>query len=99
MLTKEQIKKVEHSFKHGDAFVFHIEGRGVFVADKTYKHRKEATVEFKECYEVNESCFEGDDYYGETCGSQKNFILDDPYADEPNIIASVYYQDEIKEEN
>lgn len=99
MLTKEQIKQVEHSFKHGDSFVFQIEGRGVFVADKIYKHKKEATVEFKECYEVNESCFEGSEYYGETCGPEKHFILADPYVDNPNTIASIYYSDEIKEEN
>lgn len=99
MLTEEQIKKVEYSFKHGDAFVFKIEGRGVFVAERVLKHRKEATVEFREVFEVNESCFEGDEYFGDVCGPEKMFILDDPYADNNNMVASVYYLDEIKEEN
>lgn len=98
MLSEEQIKKVEHSFKHGDAFVFVIEGRGVFVADRVLKHKKEATVEMREVYEVNEKCFNDGDYYGDTWGPEMMFILSDPYADNANLVASRYYQDEIKEE-
>lgn len=98
MLSEEQIKKVEHAFKHGDAFVFVIEGRGVFVADRVLKHKKEATVEMREVYEVNEKCFNDNDYYGDTWGPEMMFILSDPYADNPNLVASRYYQDELREE-
>lgn len=98
MLSEEQIKQVEYAFKHGDAFVFVIEGHGVFVADRVLKHKKEATVEMREVYEINESCFSDDEYYGDTCGPEKMFILSDPYADNPNLVASRYYQDEIREE-
>lgn len=99
MLTKEQIKQVEHSFKHGDGFVFVIEDRGVFVADRVLKHRKEATVEMRDCAEVDETCFgPNGEYDGDiTNAPLKNFILDDPYADYDNTVASIYYSDEIKE--
>lgn len=98
MLSEEQIKQVEYAFKHGDAFVFVIEGRGVFVADRVLKHKKEATVEMREVYEVNAQCFDGDEYYGDACEPELMFILSDPYADNPNLVASRYYQDEIREE-
>lgn len=98
MLTQEQIEQINHSFKHGDAIVFQIERRGVFVADRVFKHRKEATIEFRECYEVDETCFEGNNYYGETLGDEKNFILDDAYVESPNTVGTFYYADEIKEE-
>ena len=99
MLTKEQITQVEHSFKHGDCFVFQIEGRGVFMAERVLKHRKEATVEMRECHEIDESCFQNDgEYYGDVKEKELNFILDDPYVENENTIASIYYLDEIKEE-
>ena len=97
MLNKSQIEQVEHSFKHGDAFVFQIEGR-VFVAETVLKHKKEATVEFQECFEVDETCFEGNEYYGETLNQEKLIILKDPCADNDYAIESIYYQDEIIEE-
>ena len=98
MLSDLQITQVEHAFKHGDAFVFVIIGRGVFVADRVLKHKKEATVEMREVFEIDESCFSGNEYYGDTCGPEKMFILDDPYADNPNLVASRYHRDEIREE-
>jgi len=98
MLTKEQIRQVEHSFKHGDTFVFVIEGRGVFVAERIIKHHKKGTIEFREVYEVDETCFEDDEYFGSTRGPEKIFILNDPYAGNNNIVASIYHADEIKVE-
>lgn len=104
MLSKEQIKQVERSYKHSDCLVFCIENenatsRRVFVAETCLKHRKEATIEMVECAEVNETCFEkSGDYYGEVVGPLKNIILDDPYADEECCVASIYYEDEVREE-
>ena len=97
MLTYDQVQQVKHSFKHGDDFVFQIEGR-VFVAETVLKHKKEATVEFQECYEIDETCFEGEDYYGETLSEEKLIIIEDTFADYENIVSSFYYQDEVKEE-
>ena len=98
-MTKQQIKQIEHSFKHSNVLVAQI-GKKVYVCERTLKHKKEGTIELRECYQVDESCFhEGEEpYYGETVGKEKNFILADPYADEPNCVASIYYEDEIKEE-
>ena len=98
-MDQEKINKIEYAFKHGDCFVFQIEGRGVFVAERVLKHKKEATVEMCESYEVDDTCFQEDgEYYGDTKGAPVTFILDDPYADNASTIASVYYLDEIKEE-
>ena len=97
MLSQEQIKQVEHSFKHGDFLVFQIVGKGVFVTDRVYKHRKNAPIEFKQCQEVDESCFEGDEYSGDLLPKEMTFILNDPYAGNAHTIASVYYSDDIKE--
>lgn len=97
MLTKEQINKVEQSYRNGDSIVIQI-GDKVLVAETVLKHRKEATIEFQGCLEVDESCFEPNgDYYGDVkSGEEKTYILDDPYADNPNMVASVYYDDEVK---
>ena len=97
MLTYDQVQKIKRSFKHGDFFVFNIEDR-VFIAGTILKHRKEATIEFKECFEIDETCFEGDEYYGETKSEEKVIILEDTYADYENVVASFYYKDEVKEE-
>lgn len=97
MLTKSQIKQVIHSYKHGEYMVVTI-GDKVFVCEEVLKHPKEATVELRNCQEVDESCFEPNgEYYGETLGQDFTYILDDPCADQPELIATVYYSDEIKE--
>ena len=97
MLTKEQIKQVEHSYKNGDDIVIQI-GDKVYVAQECFKHRKEATVEFQGCQEVDESCFEPNgEYYGDVLPNEKNFILEDHLADNNNLVETVYYDDEIKE--
>ena len=98
MLTEAQIKQVEHSYKHGDTFVFKIEGRGVFISDKYSKNKEEKTITFKECYEVDESDFSGSEYYGDFHGPKRTFVLEDPFGGHPNIYASRYKEKEIKEE-
>lgn len=98
MLTLAQFRQVEDSFRHGDELVFRIEGRGVFVADRVLKHKKEATIEMRGCFEVDETCFYDEDYFGDTLGKEINFILADPYAGYDSAVATVYYEDEIKEE-
>lgn len=95
-MTKEQIKQIEQSFRHSDDMVFSISGR-VFVAEKVLKHRKEATVEMVNCQEIDETCFEGENYYGDVLPETKTIILDDPFADQQNMVASVYYTDEVRE--
>lgn len=96
-MTKEQIKKIEQSFRNGDDIVFSISGR-VFIAEKCYKHRKEAMIEFRNCQEIDETCFEPNgDYYGDVLSEVKDIIvLDDPFPENPNMVASVYYEDEIR---
>ena len=96
-MTNEQINQIEQSYSHGDCMVFQI-GNKVFVAETVLKHRKEGTVEFQDCQEVDETCFgENGEYDGDVLDKVENFILADPLADEPNSVASVYYEDEIKE--
>lgn len=96
-MTNEQFKQVEHSFKHGDTAVIKI-GERIFVCEQALKHRKEATIEFKDCYEVNDSCFEPNgEYYGDTLPNSHTIILDDHLADEPNCVETIYYDDEIRE--
>lgn len=95
MLTEEQIDKINDAFRHGSTLVFQIEGRGVFISDLYIKHRKNKTIEMKECYEVNESCFSGDNYYGDTCGPRRHFIFTDPYSEADGVIATIYYVEDI----
>ena len=96
-MTAEQINKIENAFKHGDECVFQI-GKKIYVAEEVLKHRKEATIEFVRSFESDESCFESNgEYYGDVLPSPKTFILEDTYADNENIVALVYYEDEIKE--
>ena len=97
MLSKEQIKQVENSFSNGDDIVFQIENR-VFVAEEVLKHKKEATIEFVNCQEIDESCFESNgEYYGDVLPETKTYILQDCYADNNNAVATYYYEDEIEE--
>lgn len=97
-MTNQQINQINQSYRHGDTMVFQI-GNKVFVAETVLKHRKQGTVEFRECQEVDETCFgENGEYDGDVLDEVKNFILADPYADQPNCVASIYYEDEIKEE-
>lgn len=98
MLTQEQIWQIEYSFKHTSTLVFEIENVGVFIADRTVKRAHDGTIEMKECYEVDESCFtKSGDYYGDVTRCVRKLILQDPYAGNPNIVASCYKQSEIKE--
>jgi len=104
MLSKEQIQQIEHSYKHSNCLVFCIENsnstqRRVFVAETCQKHAKEATIEMIECAEIDESCFEADgEYYGDVTNEPlKTIILDDPCVNNPNCVASVYYEDEVRE--
>ena len=97
MLSKNQIRQINNSFKHSDCVVFTI-GEKVYVAEKCYKHAKEGTIEMVECYEIDETCFEPNgEYYGETLSDMSTIILEDTYADNPNMVATVYYEDEVKE--
>ena len=96
-MTKEQFNQVEESFSHSDCFTFKI-GERVFVTEDIFKHQKQGTIEFQDCNEVDESCFDSDgEYYGDVLPSSYNIILNDPYADEPNIVATNYYCDELVE--
>lgn len=96
MLTEEQIKKVEHSVKHGDATVIVVANK-VYVANEVLKHHKEATVEFVDCNEVDESCFESDgEYIGEILPGEKTIIVADAYPESDCVYASYYYEDEVK---
>ena len=97
-MTNEQFNQVEESFSCGDCLVFKI-GERVFVTDTILKHPKQGTIEFQDCNEIDESCFESNgEYYGETLLKTYNFIIADPYADNENQIATIYYNDEIEEE-
>lgn len=96
-MTKEQFNQVEESFSHSDCLVFKI-GERVFVTEDIFKHQKEGTIEFQDCSEVDESCFESNgDYYGDVLSGSYNIILNDPYADKPNLVAVNYYGDELIE--
>ena len=104
MLSKEQIHQIERSYKHSNCLVFCIENgnatsRRVFVAETFYKHPKEATIEMVDCAEIDESCFEPNgDYYGDVTNAPlKNIILDDPCVHNDYCVASVYYEDEVRE--
>ena len=103
MLTRQQVRQIERSYQHSNCVVFSIEDnksnkRRVFVAETCLKHSKEATIEMVECAEVDETCFEKTgDYYGEVVGPLITIILDDPCADNENCVASIYYEDEVRE--
>ena len=93
-MTKEQIAQINHSYKHGDYFVFQV-GERVFVAEKCYKHRKEACITFQGCQEVDETCFYNGEYYGDTLSETKTISLQDHLADYENQIETIYYEDEL----
>ena len=97
-MTNEQFKLVEESFsRSADCLVFKI-GERVFVTDTIFKHKKQGTIEFQDCNEIDESCFvSSDEYYGDTLPKIYNIILNDPYADNQNAVASSYYDDELVE--
>lgn len=97
MLNEQQLKQVENSFKHSNVLVARI-GEEVYVCERTLKHKKEGTIELRECYKVDETCFEENgEYYGETLNEEKNFIMEDYYANYDYAVASIYFEDEIKE--
>lgn len=97
-MTSEQILKIIHSFRHGDSIVFKV-GEKIFVAfEGCRKYRKEAQIQMKNCDEVDETCFDiNGDYNGDTKGDNVDIFLQDPYADNENEVATIYYNDEIIE--
>lgn len=97
-MTDEQYRKVERSFKHGDALVFKV-GNRVFVSERVWKQRN-GTVKMFGCNEINDTCFEPDgEYYGDTLPGLRTITLSDPYPDQENIVASVYYEHEVVQEH
>lgn len=95
MLSAEQIKKIKHSFKHGDNLVFTVDTR-TFVSDTILKHHKDALIEMMHCSEIDESCFDSNgEYNGDVLPGLWRVILKDPYADSSITVASLYYRDEI----
>lgn len=96
-MNKKQIELIVEAYSHGDDLVFQV-GERVFVAEQVLKHRKEATIEMMQCSEVDETCFDSEDeYYGDVLAGSYRIILNDPYADYENSVATVYYDDEIVE--
>lgn len=96
MLTKKQRQIINHSLKHSDgAVLITIEGVGDYIALDSAKHRKEATIEFMNASLVDDSCFYGDNYYGDVRPENFTIILNDPWADNPNLIETRFYKDEL----
>lgn len=64
MLTEKQYHMVERSYHHS-GLVFKVEERVFHTEDIIYHRNK--TITFKDCIEINETCFEedGTKYYGE----------------------------------
>lgn len=96
MLSETQMKQVEASYKHGDALVVRIDGR-VYVTEDFKKDPKAGTIKLKNCQEVDETCFSenGEEYYGDVTGENYNFTLKDSYADNENVVATIYYAKDI----
>ena len=97
-MTEEQYHMVEHSFKHGNTFVFKIEER-VFISDKIIYHRNK-TITFAECNEVDESCFdnEGKEYWGDHLPKPLKITVKDPNPKGTKNswwIASQYYKEDV----
>ena len=97
-MTNEQFQMVEESYGNGDALVFKV-GERVFVCEEALKHRKEATVEMVDCSEIDETCVtKSGEYYGDVISAPSfTMILADPYADYPDEVATIYYEDELRE--
>ena len=96
-MTTEQLKKIEHSFKHGDGFVFVFDDKVYVSFSDTKKHKRHKTIEIKSCNEIDESCFTAEGgYYGEVKeGKEYNFIFRDPYAGNENVLAAIYYLEDL----
>ena len=101
MLTEEQYKMIEYSYKHGGGFVFRIEKR-VFVSFGKITYHRNKTYTFEDCSEVDITCFEkdGTEYWGEICPSKKTIkiTVKDPYdggTAKGWWIASQYYKEDI----
>lgn len=96
MLTKEQRDIVEQSLKHcGDVVLISIEGVGDYIATEVFKHRKEASIEFRNASLVDESCFYGKNYYGDVKPENFTIILADHLADNENLVETRFYKDEL----
>lgn len=95
-MTKEQIALIEEAFSNGDVLVIQVGDKVYITEEDVLKHKKEATVEFTECSEVDESCFNSDGTYDGDCLEKLyTIILQDPCADNNNAVETVYYEDEI----
>ena len=100
MLTKEQYHMVERSFHHS-GLVFKLEER-VFQTEDIIYH-KNGTITFKDCIEIDETCFEedGTEYYGDFLNNPLVTIT----VKDPNpkgtknscCIASQYYDEDVIE--
>ena len=95
-MTEEQFCSVQDSYKHSDTLVFQV-GKKIYISEEVLKHRKEATIEMMNCSEVDDTCFDdnGYDYDGTVCPGLFRIILQDPFAEFDNTVASVYYDDEV----
>ena len=94
-MTEEELKKVEQAFKHGDTFVFQLEGE-VYVTESYRKIKKTGMIKLNECYKIDNTCFEKDgSYNGDTCETRYDMELIDPYPLNKNIIASIYYNKDV----
>lgn len=99
MLTKEQYKMIEHSYKNGDELVFKIEDRA-FICFGGITYHKNKTYTLKDCSEVDITCFEkdGTEYWGDFLPKTYNITVKDPYNGKTKnscLIASQYYKQDI----
>lgn len=96
MLTKKQRQIIDHSLKHSDgAVLITIEGVGDYIATDHLKHRKEGTIEFVNASLVDDSCFYGENYYGDVKPGNFTIILADHLADNENLVETRFYADEL----
>ena len=97
-MTKEQIALIEEAFSSGDVLVIQVGDKVYITEEDVLKHKKETTIEFTKCSEVDESCFNPDGtYYGDCLNNLYTIILKDPCADNNNVVETVYYDDEVVE--
>lgn len=93
-MTKEQLRTVEHAYKHSNNFP-------IMVGDKIYVcfggvelHDHNETLQFKDC---SEAINIDDDYDGDVANERLDIYLANHRWETPNIIETVFYQDELME--
>lgn len=103
MITEEQYKMIQYSYKHGGGLVFRVEKR-VFVSFGKITYHRNKTYTFEDCSEVDITCFEkdGTEYWGDICPSEKSIkiTVKDPYDGATKnscCIATQYYKEDIVE--